>query len=60
MNIIITGSEGFIGKYLRMYLTSQGHDVQGLDLSLGHDLTDENFAKLVKACEVMYQIPDAD
>jgi len=45
MIITITGSEGFIGKYLRMYLTSQGHDVQGLDLSLGHDLTDENFVK---------------
>ena len=28
-----------------MYLTSQGHDVVGLDLSLGHDLTDENFVK---------------
>ena len=45
MNITITGSEGFVGKYLSSYLTSKGYDVNNLDLSLGHDLTNEDFVK---------------
>ena len=32
---LITGSEGFVGKYLREELTSHGYDVTGLDLMPG-------------------------
>jgi len=45
MNITVTGSEGFVGKYLSSYLSSKGYIVNNLDLSLGHDLTDEDFVK---------------
>ena len=44
MKIIITGSEGLIGKELSNYL-SQNHEIVKLDLTLGHDLTDEKFVK---------------
>jgi NAD(P)-dependent dehydrogenase (short-subunit alcohol dehydrogenase family) len=44
MKIIITGSEGLIGSELSRFLT-KNHDVVKLDLSLGHDLTDESFVK---------------
>ena len=40
--IIITGSEGLLGKEISTYL-SKKHEIIGLDLILGHDLTDENF-----------------
>ena len=32
MKALITGSEGFVGKYLRSELTENGYDVTGLDL----------------------------
>jgi len=44
MKIIITGSEGLIGKQLTNYL-SRTNNVLKLDLVLGHDLTDESFVK---------------
>ena len=44
MKIIITGSEGFIGKELVNHL-QKNHQILKLDLSLGHDLTDEKFVK---------------
>jgi NAD(P)-dependent dehydrogenase (short-subunit alcohol dehydrogenase family) len=44
LKIIITGSEGLIGKELSSYL-SQNHEIIKLDLTLGHDLTDEKFVK---------------
>lgn len=44
MKIIITGSEGLIGKELSSYL-SKNHDIKKIDLTLGHDLTNENFVK---------------
>jgi NAD(P)-dependent dehydrogenase (short-subunit alcohol dehydrogenase family) len=44
MKIIITGSEGLLGKEITTYLKKE-HEVIGLDLVLGHDLTDENFVK---------------
>ena len=44
MKIILTGSEGLIGKELSTYL-SQNHEILKLDLTLGHDLTDEKFVK---------------
>jgi NAD(P)-dependent dehydrogenase (short-subunit alcohol dehydrogenase family) len=42
--IIITGSEGLIGKELTNYL-SKNFQILRLDLQLGHDLTDELFVQ---------------
>jgi len=44
MKIIITGSEGLIGKELCKFLSSH-HKILKLDLVLGHDLTNETFVK---------------
>ena len=44
MKIIITGSEGLIGKELVNHL-QKNHQILKLDLSLGHDLTNEKFVK---------------
>ena len=44
MKIIITGSEGLLGKEIVKHL-EKNHDVLKLDLLLGHDLSDENFVK---------------
>ena len=44
MKVILTGSEGVIGKQLFQNL-SKTNNVKKLDLLLGHDLTDENFVK---------------
>jgi len=44
MKIIITGSEGLLGKELANYLAKK-HDIIKLDLLLGHDLTKESFVK---------------
>ena len=35
MNILVTGSEGFIGQHLTKALTKLGHQVIGYDLILG-------------------------
>lgn len=43
-SIIITGSEGFLGKEISNYF-EKNSKVHKLDLSLGHDLTDEKFVK---------------
>ncbi|KFM21372.1 Nodulation protein G [Marine Group I thaumarchaeote SCGC AAA799-B03] len=42
--IIITGSEGLIGKELNNYL-STNNEIICLDIELGHDLTNETFVK---------------
>lgn len=44
MKIIVTGSEGLLGKEISRYL-EKTNKVQRLDLALGHDLTDEMFVK---------------
>lgn len=44
LKIIITGSEGLLGKELTNHLSKKYH-VIGLDLALGHDLTNEQFVK---------------
>lgn len=44
MKIIITGSEGLIGKEISKYL-SKKNKILKLDISLGTDLTDEKFVK---------------
>ena len=44
MKIILTGSEGLIGKQLFRYL-NKNNKILKLDLILGHDLTNEEFVK---------------
>lgn len=44
MKIIVTGSEGLLGKEISNYL-GKTNKILKLDLTLGHDLTDENFVK---------------
>jgi len=44
LSIVITGSEGLLGKEITNYL-SKHHDVLKLDIVLGHELTDEQFVK---------------
>lgn len=44
IKIIVTGSEGLLGKEISNYLEKR-HRVYRLDLLLGHDLTDEKFVK---------------
>jgi len=43
MKFIVTGSEGLVGKSVVSYLRKNSHEVDCLDLSLGHDLTNETF-----------------
>jgi NAD(P)-dependent dehydrogenase (short-subunit alcohol dehydrogenase family) len=43
--IVITGCEGLIGSSIKKYLTSKNYDCLGLDIQLGHDLSDEEFVK---------------
>ena len=44
MRIVITGSEGLIGKQLSKHL-SKNNKILKLDLKLGHDLANEEFVK---------------
>ena len=43
--VIIAGSEGLIGSEVYKFLSARGYDCHCLDISLGHDLTDEEFNK---------------
>jgi NAD(P)-dependent dehydrogenase (short-subunit alcohol dehydrogenase family) len=45
MRIILTGADGFLGKNISEYLASINHDVLGLDLNFGHDLSNESFVR---------------
>lgn len=38
MNIVVTGSNGFIGRHLCRALAEAGHAVTGLDIRTGHDV----------------------
>lgn len=42
MRIVITGSRGLLGRYLLTELKSRGHAVVEYDLSLGHDVRNQN------------------
>jgi len=44
LKIIITGSEGLLGKEISKFLEKENKVIR-LDLELGHDLTDEKFVK---------------
>lgn len=45
MDVIVTGSEGLIGKEVCDFLSTKGHHIHRLDLALGHDLSDEDLVK---------------
>lgn len=44
-DLIITGSEGIIGKTISQHFIQKGFSLSCLDLQLGHDLSDEGFVK---------------
>ena len=44
LKIIISGSEGLLGKEISKFLEKENAVIK-LDLTLGHDLTDEEFVK---------------
>ncbi len=54
----ITKQLGIEYQVLRRQL--QKHQIPVVRIGNQSYLTDENYAKLIKACEVMYQIPDTD
>ena len=43
--VIVTGSEGLIGKEVSRFLKETGYSVIRCSRSLGQDLTDEKFVK---------------
>lgn len=47
MNILVTGSEGFIGKNLIPVLEEQGHTVTGYDLERGQDILDSGLEEKI-------------
>ena len=38
INVLVTGSSGFLGKNVAEFLVSQGYKVTGFDISDGQDL----------------------
>jgi NAD(P)-dependent dehydrogenase (short-subunit alcohol dehydrogenase family) len=44
-DVILTGGAGYIGSKIADFLESKGKTVAILDLSLGHDLTNESFTR---------------
>jgi NAD(P)-dependent dehydrogenase (short-subunit alcohol dehydrogenase family) len=44
LKIVVTGSEGLLGKEISQHLEKK-HEVYKLDVLLGHDLTNEDFVK---------------
>ncbi len=48
MKALITGSEGFVGKYLRAELEAHGYDVTGLDLAPGEKTVAVNLLEAEK------------
>ena len=51
MKALITGSEGFVGKYLRAELEAHGYDVTGLDLVPGEKTVAVNLLEPEKHLE---------
>ena len=45
MNILLTGSEGFIGSHLKKFLIKEGHSVLGYDNKINKPV-EELFTKL--------------
>tara|TARA_R100000655_G_C2985254_1_gene192323 strand:- start:124 stop:999 length:876 start_codon:yes stop_codon:yes gene_type:complete len=56
-NILVTGSSGFIAKHLINKLISLGHNVVGLDIKNGEDLSDYSTLKQIKQpIDVVYHL----
>ena len=45
MNILLTGSDGFVGSHLFYHLKEE-HNVIGFDLKNGHDILKSEFQKI--------------
>ncbi len=57
MRIAVTGSEGFVGKYLKAQLQITGqHEIIPLDLALGIDLSDETCLQQVPQFDVVIHL----
>lgn len=53
MKILVTGSEGFLGKILCQQLNTAGHEIVRYDISLGKDILDrEQLAQEMASCTV--------
>lgn len=52
LKVLVTGSEGFLGKHLGEHLLEQGHRFQGYDIQNGYDILD--------ASELEYAIGQSD
>lgn len=60
MKALITGSEGFVGKYLRAELEAHGYTVTGLDLQPGQEAVCADLLNLEELSQVVQKIaPDA-
>ncbi|MFC2094599.1 NAD-dependent epimerase/dehydratase family protein [Bacteroidota bacterium] len=56
MKILITGSSGFVGKYLVSALNKKGHSLIKADITDGIDLTDWNQVKKIKKFDIVYHL----
>jgi nucleoside-diphosphate-sugar epimerase len=56
MKILVTGSEGFIGRELVKELTKLKHEVIGFDLSKGQNLLNERDLELIKGVDVVIHL----
>ena len=58
MNILLTGSDGFIGSHL-FYQLKEEHDVIGFDIKNGHDILNSELPKDIDLViqEVLNQRP---
>ena len=57
MNILVTGSKGFVGKRLAEELLALGHGVREFDLAIGDDVTDlGQCKKAMQGIDVVYHL----
>ena len=56
MKALITGSEGFVGKYLRAELEAHGYDVTGLDLAPGEKTVAVNLLEAEKVGALLEEL----
>lgn len=56
MKALITGSEGFVGKYLRAELEAHGYDVTGLDLAPGEKTAAVNLLEAEKVDALLKEL----
>jgi UDP-glucose 4-epimerase len=54
MKILVTGSDGFIGRHLTLRLLEHGHTVITADKKSGQDLTDRNTVNLLPDVDVVF------